>query len=91
MKKNTPSPFFGCKYLLDALIQDNSLKNDAALCRVLRFAPPMISKIRHGKVKISADVILRIHEILNVPVLEIRRLIALDDKSANRSCNKETN
>jgi hypothetical protein len=37
--------------LIDVLIKTMSLKNDAALSRVLEVAPPVISKIRHGRLE----------------------------------------
>lgn len=61
--------------LLDQLLADHSLKNDAALARKLQCAPPVLSKIRNGASGVSAAVILNIHEALNMPVKEIRALI----------------
>jgi hypothetical protein len=43
---------------IDLLIDTMTLKNDAALSRVLEVAPPVISKIRHGRLpvrRIDAD------------------------------------
>lgn len=62
--------------LIDTLVTDHALKNDAALCRVLHLAPPVISKIRHGRLPVSDATILRIHEKLDVPVKRIRELLA---------------
>lgn len=39
--------------LLDTLLQENNLKNDAALCRALRIQPANLSKIRHGVIPVS--------------------------------------
>jgi plasmid maintenance system antidote protein VapI len=52
------------------------LKNDASLARVLHIAHPRISKIRRGKLAISADVLLRSHEIGQIPLAELRQLMA---------------
>ena len=60
--------------LLDYLLVKYDLKNDSALCRLLKIAPPMVSKIRHGRT-VSADLILTIHERLGMPVAEIRALL----------------
>jgi plasmid maintenance system antidote protein VapI len=62
-------------HLLDAIIGNNGLKNDAALCRILQVAPPRISKIRHGKLGVSADIILRLHEHFRIPIAELRDLM----------------
>jgi transcriptional regulator with XRE-family HTH domain len=61
--------------LLDALLQRYGLKNDAALCRVLDVQPCLMSKIRHGKQRISADMMLRIHEVFDMPIAEMRTLM----------------
>ena len=56
-----PSSFVPNK-LLDTLIEKLNLKNDAELCRVLEVQPPIISKIRHGKLAVGATILLRMHE-----------------------------
>jgi plasmid maintenance system antidote protein VapI len=61
--------------LLDEVKQRYSIKNDAQLSRTLDVPPPTISKIRSGKVSVSADMILRIHECLGMPVADIRALL----------------
>jgi plasmid maintenance system antidote protein VapI len=61
--------------LLDKVKELYSIKNDAQLSRTLDVPPPTISKIRAGKVNVSADMILRIHETLGMPVADIRALL----------------
>jgi plasmid maintenance system antidote protein VapI len=61
--------------LLDAVKKRYAIKNDAELSRKLDVPPPTISKIRSGKVNVSADMILRIHETFDMPVKEIRELL----------------
>jgi plasmid maintenance system antidote protein VapI len=61
--------------LLDTIKERYSVKNDAELSRKLDVPPPTISKIRSGKVSVSADMILRIHETFEMPVKEIRELL----------------
>jgi transcriptional regulator with XRE-family HTH domain len=58
--------------LLDTLIEKYSLKNDAEIARRLEVAPPVISRIRNGKIPPSSDIILRVHEKLGMPVADIR-------------------
>ena len=62
--------------LLDALLGKAELKNDAALSRALEVAPPVISKLRKGVLPLGAVMILKIHELLGVPVAEVRQLLA---------------
>lgn len=61
--------------LLDEVKKRYEVKNDAELSRKLDVPPPTISKIRSGRVNVSADMILRIHETFNMPVKEIRELL----------------
>jgi len=61
--------------LLDKIKELYSIKNDAQLSRTLDVPPPTISKIRSGKVGVSSDMILRIHETLGMTVTDIRALL----------------
>jgi len=49
--------------LLDDTISTLGLKNDAALSRKLEVAPPVISKIRHGRLAIGDSMLIRLHEV----------------------------
>lgn len=61
--------------LLDTLIERLQLKNDAALCRLLEVGPPVISKIRHKRLPIGSSMLLRMHEISNLTIRELRYLM----------------
>ena len=61
--------------LLDTLIENLRLKNDAALSRALEVAPPVISKIRHNTLPIGATILLRMHEISDFSIRELRALM----------------
>ena len=58
--------------LLDAIRDEFELKNDAALSKLLGIQPPVISKIRHGKVLISPGHILRIYDATKWSIDKIR-------------------
>lgn len=75
---------YGPIRLLDALKEKLMLKNDAALARSLDIAPPVISKIRHGKLKIGATALIRMHEVSNVSIRELRLLLGETYKSSTR-------
>jgi hypothetical protein len=47
--------------LFDRLIESHGLKNDAALSRLLGVQAPIISKVRHGKLPISAETLLIVY------------------------------
>ena len=61
--------------LLDSLLQNMRLKNDAALSRMLEVAPPVISKIRHRRLPVSASVLMRMHEVTNISIGDLRFLM----------------
>ena len=61
--------------LLDALIEKLQLKNDAALSRVLEVAPPVISKIRHRRLPVGASMLIRMHEVSDLNISELRALM----------------
>lgn len=60
--------------LLDHLISNFQLKNDAALARAIEVSAPVLSKIRHGRLKLGATEILAIHEAFDMPIREIKAL-----------------
>ena len=62
--------------LLNTLIEKMRLKNDAALSRALEVAPPVISKIRHNTLPIGATILLRMHEISDYSIRELRELMS---------------
>jgi plasmid maintenance system antidote protein VapI len=62
-------------HLLDAMLEKLKLKNDAALSRALEVAPPVISKIRHRRLPVGASMLIRMHEVSDLSVAELRDLL----------------
>ena len=60
--------------LLDELQSRFDIKNDRQLAAKLELSTPVISRIRNGKSAVSADVMIRIHEVLGLPIAEIKGL-----------------
>ncbi|WP_217619494.1 hypothetical protein, partial [Achromobacter sp. GbtcB20] len=60
-------------------IQKKRMKNHAALSRALEVAPPVISKIRHNTLPIGATILLRMHEISDLSIRELRALMVSPD------------
>jgi len=58
--------------LMDAIIAEFYLKNDAALSEFLGTAPPYVSKLRHGTHGVSGDMILRIYDKTGWSIEKIR-------------------
>jgi len=67
--------------LLDVLINFLGLKNDAALSRELRVSAPILSKIRHGVLPVSAAILVRMHEVSGLSIYELRA--CMGDHRAN--------
>lgn len=61
--------------LLGSLISKMNLKNDAALSRALEVAPPVISKIRHRRLPVGASLLIRMHEVTDLSIQELRALM----------------
>ena len=61
--------------LFDTLMVNLRLKNDVALSRVLDVAPPVISKIRHHRLAVGAALLIRMHEVSNLSIRELRSLM----------------
>ncbi|MCS0810670.1 helix-turn-helix domain-containing protein [Massilia agilis] len=61
---------------IDRLREMKQLRSDAQLCRVLQVPPPMISKIRTGRINVSAGLMIRIHEVYNLPISDLRRMMS---------------
>lgn len=61
--------------LLDTLRERMKLKNDAALSRVLEVAPPVISKIRHRSLPVGASLLIRMHEVTQMSIRDLRDLM----------------
>lgn len=74
--------------LLNKLIEKLSLKNDAALSRALEVAPPVISKIRHRRLPVGASLLIRMHEVSELPVRELMDLMG-DRRQKFRMSDKQ--
>ncbi len=61
--------------LITSLIRKLKLKNDAALSRALEVEPPLISKIRHGRLPVGASMLIRMHEVSDLSIEDLRSLM----------------
>lgn len=62
---------------LDLLLNTMTLKNDAALSRVLEVAPPVISKIRHGHLPVGASMLISAHEESGLSIREMKTVLGI--------------
>lgn len=71
----TSQPGYDPNRLLDHVKDSLLLKNDAALARALEVAPPVISKIRHKRLALGASILVRINEMTDMPIRQMRELM----------------
>ena len=74
--------------LLESLIEKLNLKNDAALSRALEVAPPLISKIRHRRLPVGASLLIRMHEVSDLSIQDLRHLMG-DRRNKFRISDKQ--
>jgi hypothetical protein len=85
----TPVQFqYDPNHLLETLIQKLNLKNDAALSRALEVAPPLISKIRHRRLPVGASLLIRMHEVSQLSIQDLRELMG-DRRNKFRISDKQ--
>jgi hypothetical protein len=68
-------PEYNPNRLLDEMMKMLRLKNDAALSRTLSVAPPVISKIRHRILPIGPSLLIRMHEVSDLSIRDLRVLM----------------
>lgn len=71
----TSQPEYDPDRLLNAMLEKLQLKNDAALSRALEVAPPVISKVRHRRLPVGASLLIRMHEVSDLSVPQLRELL----------------
>jgi hypothetical protein len=67
--------------LMDTLRERMHLKNDAALSRALEVTAPVISKIRHRTLPVGASLLIRMHEVTQLSIRDLRDLMGDRRKS----------
>ena len=75
--------------LLAGLLNKLNLKNDAALSRTLEVSPPVISKIRHRRLPVTASLLIRMHEVSALSIAELRHIMG-DRRSKFRISDKHS-
>lgn len=74
----------GINNLLDLLIQKLRLKNDCQLSRELLVSHSVISRLRVGNLPMSALVLLRMHEVSDISIRDLRMLMGDKDERLAR-------
>ena len=70
-----PTKGYNPNRFLDVILLRENLKTDAELARRLEINPSVISKIRNTKARISASLLLDIHEMTDISIRELRNLM----------------
>lgn len=61
--------------LLDHISHRLNLKNDAALARTLEVTSPMICKVRKRQLTLGASLLIRIHEVTDLPIRDLLDMV----------------
>lgn len=75
LQLNSPDINYQPEQLLDALLKQLNLKNDAALSRRLDIAPPVISKIRNRLLPVGSTLLIRMHEVSEISIKDLRAMM----------------
>jgi len=71
------NPAYTPEKLLDTLHARFSLKNDAALARMLELPPAVISKLRRHQASITSALLIRMHDITGWSISDLRAHMGL--------------
>ncbi len=61
--------------VLDLVVKTLRLKNDAALARAMGVAPPVISKLRHGRITMGPSFLIDAHELTGIGIKTIKSML----------------
>jgi transcriptional regulator with XRE-family HTH domain len=62
-------------YFFDGLKRRLSILTDASVCRIFNISPSTVSKIQHGHSAVSPEILLKIHEMTDIPIFELREMM----------------
>ena len=65
----------GANRLFDHLLRTYRVKNDRALAKLLGVLPPVISKIRSGRLGMGDTILLAVHEVFEMPIKDIKGML----------------
>ena len=73
--KNYASEIYTPELFIDRLIRRLGLRSSSALARKVGLSPSVISKVRHRRLAVSGEILLKIHEATEIPIRELRRMM----------------
>jgi hypothetical protein len=81
-------PTYNPSNLLDTLIVRMELKSDAELSRKLGLQPHIISRLRNRELPVEGSLLIRMHEVTNISVRDLRNLLG-DRRNLFRSSTEQ--
>jgi hypothetical protein len=75
MKPSKDYPAYSPSDLIDNLKVLLNLKNDFSFSKKFGFSPAHISKLRHKKSVVSPDFLLRIHDVSEISIAELKKMM----------------
>ncbi len=75
MKPIRQYPAYSPSDLLDKLMYLFNLKNEISFSKKFGFSPSHISKLRHKRTVISPNFLLRIHDISQISISELKKMM----------------
>lgn len=61
--------------LLDTIIKEHEIKNDARLALLLEVSPPVVSKIRNGWMPLGPSLLISLHEATGRDIRSMKRAL----------------
>jgi len=77
LEKFNKEPGYNPNALIDGLVKQMNLKNDAALARILDVQAPILSKVRNLRAPVTSGLLLRMHEVTRTPVSTLRNMMGV--------------
>lgn len=62
-------------YFLDSVLTITRLKNDAAMAREIGVSAPALSKLRHGRLPVTAALLIKLHDYTGLSIDQLRELL----------------
>jgi hypothetical protein len=75
--RSTVSPYASTGHLLNNMKKALQVKNDRALAEKCRISTALISKLRGGKLPVGATLLLRFHDVSDIPIDAMRLMAGL--------------
>ncbi len=75
MKNNEEYVRYNPEKFIDGLIARLGVQSSSALARQVGLSPSVISKVRHQRLAISGEILLKIHDATDIPIRELRRMM----------------